>query len=152
MGLDLQTIRGALATQLRAFVSSQVNVYDGYIPDSPTPPAIIVGPDPDTYITYHESFSQTGLAAVHFRLTVITPPGPGVDGQIALDSFLSAGTGTTNSVLDALDADRTFAGTVSAHVVTRVEALGRIALSELLDQQVQGDAAAIFLDVHTTRT
>jgi len=151
MALNLGEIRTALADQIRNHVERGVNVYDGYTPSSPTPPAVLIGPDPDVYITYHETFSATGLAHVHLRLTVAVPPGPDVDGQKTLDEFLSAGTGEANSVLDAILTDKTLGGTVGSCVVQSVEYLGRIYLSENVDQQVQADAAALLLTIHSQR-
>lgn len=151
MALNLVEIRQALAAQIRLNVSRGVNVYDGYTPASPSLPAILITPDPDVYLTYHATFAQTGMAVVHLRLTVAVPPGPDTDGQRVLDEFLSAGSGLPNSVLDAVLVDKTLDGTVGDCVVQSVEYLGRIYLSENVDQQVQADAAALLLEIHTQR-
>jgi hypothetical protein len=151
MALNIGAIRAALAAQIQSHVSRGVNVYDGYTPASPTPPCVLITPNPDVYITYHATFSQTGLAIVHLRLTIAVPPGPDTDGQKTLDEFLSAGTGQSNSVLDAILTDKTLGGTAGDCVVQSVEFLGRIYLSENVDQQVQADAAALLLEIHTQR-
>jgi hypothetical protein len=151
MALNLGAIRAALAVQIKAHVSREVNVYDGYIPASPSPPAVLIGPSSDIYISYHESFSQTGLALVNLRLTIAAPPGPDTDGQKALDEFLSAGAGLPNSILDAIAADLTIGGTVANCRVESVEYLGRVNLSEIIDQQVQADAAALLVAIRTQR-
>lgn len=151
MALNLGEIRSALATQIRNHVERGVNVYDGYTPSSPNPPCVLIGPERDVYLTYSETFSRTGVAYVHLRLTVAVTSGPDTDGQRTLDEFLSAGTGEANSVIDAIYVDPTLGGLVSACFVQSVDHLNRIYLSPPGDSQVVADAAALSLQITTQR-
>jgi hypothetical protein len=150
MALDLVAIRRAVADQIQRSVGRTVNVYGGYVPDTLNLPAVVVYPDTE-YVNYEETFGSSGLAEVQLRLRVFIPPGPGVDGQQVLDEFLSAGAGHPNSLLDAVNAGRTFGGVVANSVVNGCRSLGRIFLA-VPDGQTPVDAGEILLTLRTHRT
>jgi hypothetical protein len=105
-GLTLGDIRNALAATITNGVSRQTNVY-AYPVGDPKFPAITIEPDSGDYVDYWLTFGAAGLAAV--RLVLVLEPGGNdpVSAGIALDDYLSAGTGNGSSVIDAVLADRT---------------------------------------------
>lgn len=105
-GLTLRDIREALAQTITAGISRQTNVYPYGVGD-PKFPAITIEPDSGDYVDYWLTFGSAGLAAV--RLVLVLEPGGNdpVSAGIALDDYLSAGTGNGSSVIDAVLADRT---------------------------------------------
>ena len=105
-GLTLGDIRNALAATITAGVDRQTNVY-AYAVGDPKLPAITIEPDSGDYVDYWLTFGSAGLAAV--RLVLVLEPGGNdpVSAGIALDDYLSAGTGNGSSVIDAVLADRT---------------------------------------------
>lgn len=105
-GLTLGDIRNALAATITAGVDRQTNVYPYPVGD-PKLPCITIEPDSGDYVDYWLSFGSAGLAAV--RLVLVLEPGGNdpVSAGIALDDYLSAGTGNGSSVIDAVLADRT---------------------------------------------
>jgi hypothetical protein len=119
--LDLVAIRQGLAARIRDGVNREINVYDGYIPSTPSPPCVIVTPAPE-YIEFGQSFRDP-RCAVEFSVWVLAAPGMETDGQRLLDQFLSRGAGQPNSIYDALADDPTLGGVLPASslVVTGVE-------------------------------
>lgn len=116
-GLTLADIREALADQIRSNVDRQITVAT-YPTDVP-PPSVMLEADND-YVDYWLSFGSSGVAAVRFVLVV--EPG-GTDPKsaaIALDDFLSAGTGNGSSLVDAVMADTTLGLTGCNAVLTTV--------------------------------
>lgn len=105
-GLTLGDIRNALAATITAGVDRQTNVYPYGVGD-PKLPCITIEPDSGDYVDYWLTFGSAGLAAV--RLVLVLEPGGNdpVSAGIALDDYLSAGTGNGSSVIDAVLADRT---------------------------------------------
>ena len=105
-GLTLGDIRNALAATITNGVDRQTNVYPYPVGD-PKLPCITIEPDTGDYVDYWLTFGSAGLAAV--RLVLVLEPGGNdpVSAAIALDDYLSAGTGNGSSVIDAVLADRT---------------------------------------------
>ena len=112
-GVDLTAIRIALANAVN--VVSGVRAY----PTQPGPIAtssstetmVVVMPDEDTYVNYWEAF-KGGAAEVRLRLVIICQMADFAAAQRRVDALMSAGTGTTRSLLDAVQTDRTLSGTV----------------------------------------
>lgn len=110
--MNIASIRDGLKTRLATV--SGLRAFDT-IPMEFVPPAAVVVPD-DPFIDYHEAF-KGGLCLVRFRVTLLASRASERTGQDKLDSLLSAGTGQSSSILDAVDGDRTLGGTVSDCVV-----------------------------------
>ena len=110
VGLNLRAIREAIKAQLDAAgFDRSVTVY-AYHPGSLTFPCIIVRPASD-YVGYFTTFGENGLADVQFEIEIQTT-GRVIDAQMALDDWLSVGSGATSSLVDALMADVTLGGAV----------------------------------------
>jgi len=148
MGLDLAVLRSAIAVQIQGRVAREVNVYGGYLPDSPSPPAVLVAPD-SSYLTFDDTLSRLELCTVHFRVRVVCPAGPSVDGQMVLDEFLSYGPTAQNSVIEALLADPTFGGAARSSTIESVQYEGRGVWGETAQTPV--DVAAVVIEVNTRR-
>jgi hypothetical protein len=109
--VNLAAIRDGLkgvidnVTDLRAFDVIPEN-------DMPVPLAVVVPGDP--YVSYQEAM-QRGMAYVRFRVVLIATKGQ--VGQAKIDELLSSGTGLTGSLVDALEAERTWGGTVHDSVI-----------------------------------
>jgi hypothetical protein len=117
-GVLLSTIRDALATRIDGVTGVRAfGRMPGNIPtSSEANTAVIVMPDPDQYVSYWEAF-KGGCAEVRFRLLIICQLADFPAAQKRVDELMSAGTGSTMSLLDAVQADRTLGGTVAdAHV------------------------------------
>lgn len=146
MAFDLPTVRGAIANQVATNVTRAVNVFNGYMPENPLLPAVIVQPD-DDFLIFHETFSRTGIVTAQFRIRLFADPGPGMDGQIVIDEMLSTGT-SRYSVVDALMADQAFGGAVSTSALTVGKYDGRVVWGQPDGQNV-ADAAHIVLLTQT---
>lgn len=149
MALDVNRIVTALAAQIQVEVNREVNVYSGLVPGTAVPPCILIVPAED-FIDYHVSFGSTGLAEVNLRVQVVTPAGPGVDGQVALYEFFSAGAGLGNSVLDAVYTDKTLDGVVEHVHVTGSRWTGPVVWGAP-DAQVSAVVAELILVARTKR-
>ena len=104
-GLTISEIRTALAEQIRNNIERDTNVYAHPQGDYQYP-AITVDFAPD-YLDYWETFGPNGIAAVRFVLR-IEPAGTLLESSaIALDDYLSCGTGNGSSVIDAVMSDVT---------------------------------------------
>lgn len=123
MALDLADIRAGLAARLATV--SGLNTYK-HVPGDLTnlPAAVIYGPDGPEAIDYDLAFGG-GLTEVRWRFGVFTSKTLEAAGQALLDEYLSAGTGQTKSVVDAIYGDRTLGGTVDH---ARVELAGSFGL------------------------
>lgn len=113
MALGLQTIREALETRLSTYLASgsrQTNVY-AYPPETLQYPAIGIHTGEGDYITYWETMSDSGVASVRFVIRIYAAARY-VDAQMAVDAYLSAGSGFTSSIVNAILADKTLGGTV----------------------------------------
>lgn len=106
-GLTLRDIREALATQIRDAVAEPTNVY-AYRVDNPQPPYIIVDPDAE-YLDYFAggTFGSAGMSKARFSLEINPASNDTESAGIALDDYLSAGTGNPSSVIDAIMANPT---------------------------------------------
>lgn len=118
-GLRLKEIREAIKTQLANKFDRGLNVY-AYHPGSVQYPCLIVRPASD-YVEYFATFGGNGLSDVNFELELMVV-GRLVDAQIVIDDFLSVGTGSAASIVDALMADPTLGGKVQT--VRPLSALG----------------------------
>lgn len=114
MAFDLAAIRTALETRLATV--SGLRCYE-YVPDKPEVPAAIVGPQPGEFVDFQRAFSK-GLVEVRLKVMVLVARPSERAAQVALDGYISAGTGKTSSVIDAIAGDRTLGGTVTDSVVT----------------------------------
>lgn len=123
MALDLAAIRAGLATRLATITG--LTVADAGIDNIPAPPAAIVLPGNDTGVDYHQSFGS-GLCQVPYRVVILVGRDTIVASQDLLDSYLSAGTGQTVSVLDAIYSDETLGGTVEHVKVDGFDTYGRL--------------------------
>lgn len=123
MALDLGAIRNALAEQIQARLDDsdyRANCY-GYAPDSPELPAVIVRPKQNDgrYVQFHETFSDHAISGVEMEIEVrVKSTAPGADDQRALDAYCS--TGTTASILNAVESDLSIGGTVQNVMVRGV--------------------------------
>lgn len=108
-GLTLQPIREALATQITANLTRKPSVF-AYDPEAHSGHTIVIRPAAD-YIAYFGTMGPNGMADVLLDV-VIEVPGRLADAQIAMDDYLSAGTGNGSSVVDAIHSDRTLGGLV----------------------------------------
>lgn len=120
-GLVIGTIRAALKTRLdAATMTRSVAVYD-YCDDRDAVtqyPCIFIGhADP---IEYAVTYGAQGIAQMSFEVEVRTQAADNRSAEKVLDDLLSAGTGATSSLYDAICADRTLGGT--CHTLTVVAA------------------------------
>lgn len=117
-GLNIIAVREAIAAQLQAAQIDRLAVY-AYDPgDPPTYPAAIVQHANDG--NYATTFGPKGLAEVTMRVQLRANAADSESAERALDALLSAGTGADRSVYDALDADRTFGGTVYTFTIADI--------------------------------
>lgn len=118
-GLNLQAIHRALETQLRANIARDTAVNPFPIPPN-TYPCITIYPDPSGYLTYHDTFGPNGYATVLVRLK-LEVDSDAESTFIKITDYLSAGTGFTSSIHDAVMADHTLGGVVTECVVLTAE-------------------------------
>ena len=118
MAAGVTAIREALETRLATYLgagSRQVSVF-AYRPEdlTGTYPAVCVEPGEGElgFVSYFESMSNNGCALLRFEIQVFVS-GRYIDAQRAMDAFLSAGSGFTSSILNAILADPTLGGVVS---------------------------------------
>lgn len=107
MALDIGAQRTGLSTRLATVTG--LRVYRT-VPGDVNPPAAMCVPA-ETFIDYHRAMAK-GLTETNWRVLVATSRTVEAAGQDLLDDYLSAGTGQTRSLIDALEADKTLAGTV----------------------------------------
>lgn len=110
-GLVIGTIRTALKTRLdAASMTRAVAVYD-YVDDRDAVtqyPCIFIGhADP---VDYAITFGSAGIAELPLEVEVRAQAADQRSAEKVLDDLLSAGTGATSSVYDAINADRTLGG------------------------------------------
>jgi hypothetical protein len=72
----------------------------------PQYPYIIIDPAAD-YLDYWQSFGAAGVSTVRFELEVNPAGSDALSAGVALDDYLSAGTGNTASIVDAIMATPT---------------------------------------------
>jgi hypothetical protein len=114
MALDVGGIRDGLETRLATITG--LRTYD-VVPANPQVPAAVVAPD-DPFVDYLQAM-QGGLVEVRFAIVLLVRMSTDRGWQDALDSYLSAGTGETSSVFDAIRGDKTLGG-VAFDCVPRV--------------------------------
>lgn len=113
--MNLTEIRKALATAitsgsgLRAFHSQRQNPV--------APCALVTGPDSITF----ETMGPTGAAEITLTVTVLTPQTADRAAVERLDRYVSSG---TESVRDAIEADRTLNGNCQSLRVDRIGSFG----------------------------
>jgi hypothetical protein len=108
MAFDVAAIRDGVKTRLATITG--LRCYDT-IPDRDiVVPAAVVQP---SAIRYQEAF-KGGLVEARMRITIITSAGTDRVGQDQLDAYLSAGTGMTKSIVDALEGDKTLNGSADS--------------------------------------
>lgn len=111
-GLVIGTIRTALKTRLdAASMTRSVAVFD-YAPDDPDaitqyPCIVIRHASP---IDYAVTFGPAGIAELPLLVEVRAQAADGRSAEKVLDDLLSAGTGATSSVYDAIMGDVTLGG------------------------------------------
>lgn len=104
MAFDLGAIRDGVKDRLATI--SGLRVYD-VIPDRDLAvPAAVVQP---VRISYQQAFKR-GPVDARLRVTILTSAGSDRTGQDQLDAYLSAGTGESSSIVDAIEADPTLGG------------------------------------------
>lgn len=106
VGLTIETIRQALAAQVSANVNNDITVDAWPTFTQATSPRITVEYQPGGPVDYWLSMGAGGVAKVKFDLAC-EPGGEGPTVSQRLDQYLSAGTGNTWSVVDAVMQDRT---------------------------------------------
>lgn len=120
MAVDLVAIRQALATQIRAALDDDTNVYPYPVAD-PQPPSVTIYPHPSTYFYYFGgptgTFGPNGNADLMFQLRVDVTAQDMPSMSIKIDRYLGVGDGNNSSIVDAVMADRTLAGTVGSCAV-----------------------------------
>lgn len=110
MAFDLAAIRDGVKTSLQAIEG--LRVYDTIPTADLAVPAAVVQP---VRIRYQEAF-KGGLVEAHMRITLLVG-GDDRAAQNALDGYLSAGTGMTLSIVDAIEADKTLNGSADSSAV-----------------------------------
>jgi len=117
-GLDLSAIREGLATTVTVGVSREIRGYP-YPKGNEELPCVVVHRVGDESVDWYGSLAAAdGLAIVNFVLEFMAPCRVSFeDGLRVLDEMLSAGAGLPNSVIDAIEADRTLQGTVEETLV-----------------------------------
>lgn len=121
MALGLNTIRTALETRLQTYLNSgsrPTTVY-AYPPDSPSFPSIGIVPGEGDFITYYETMSDSGISSVRLVIRLYLSA-RFIDAQMAIDDYLSAGSGFTSSILNAILADKTLGTTVDTCIIREV--------------------------------
>lgn len=111
MAFDLAALRDGVKTRLATI--DGLSTYDT-IPDRDLAvPAAVVQP---AQIRYQEAFKK-GLVEVRMRVTILTSASSDRVGQDQLDGYLSAGTGQSASIVDAIEADPTLDGAADSSAV-----------------------------------
>ncbi len=111
VSVSLREIREALAAQIEAYVSRDVNGYPYGTGGLIGTRCVVIAPAGD-YVSYFGTFGEDGLADLRLEVKVIPTNATTIDAQIALDDYLSIGQGNASSVVDAVHSDRTLGGLV----------------------------------------
>lgn len=127
MALDIGAIRTGYVTRLATVTG--LRVYRTVAGDL-APPAAVIAPA-DDFLDYHMAHAK-GLVKLSWRILVATSKTLEPAGQDLLDDYLSAGTGQTRSIIDAIEADRTLSGTVDDTLVSVARSYGPIQWNETL--------------------
>ncbi len=128
MALDIGAIRSGLATRLATVSGLKVyRVAAGEL----SPPAAVVLPSGDDFLDYHRAMAK-GLTRTSWRIVVATSKTLEASGQDLLDDYLSAGTGQSKSLIDAIEGDKTLGGAVDDTHVSVARAYGPVQWNETL--------------------
>lgn len=111
MAFNLAAIRDGIKTNLATIAG--LRVYDTIPSADLVVPAAVVQP---AKIRYQEAF-KGGLVEAIMRVTILCSAADARSGQDQLDAFLSAGTGQTSSIVDAIEADKTLNGSADSSAV-----------------------------------
>jgi hypothetical protein len=122
--LNLLSITTALANQIDTNTTRSLACYDLQPTTTPQFPCAIVRPA-DQFVSYHETFGEV-LTDVQLEVVVMASGTSDRDSQIAVLDLMSAGTGITSSVIDAIEADRTLGGAVLNTIVRTGSGLSRV--------------------------
>lgn len=120
VGLSLQTIREALATQIGNYLARGTSVF-AYDPGDSTYPRIVVNPA-SSYVAYFGTMGPNGIADILLDVVIEVAVTQLASAGIAMDDYLSAGTGNTSSVVDAIHSDRFLGGVVADCVCLTADA------------------------------
>jgi hypothetical protein len=96
MAFDLVTIRQAIADRIESTCSIKAYAFD--INSTVYPRAIVLVDN----VEYHSSFGK-GVSIVNMQVEVKTTAAEPIPAQQALMEFVDAGTGETQSIIDALE-------------------------------------------------
>jgi hypothetical protein len=110
--MDLAAIRDGLADAIRTLPG--VTVYKTP-PTSVNPPAVVIHSG-EPLVEYHTANAR-GLATVRLNVSVLVSRADDTRAVQALDGYLSSGTGSDRSLIDAIEADRTLGGAVDSLAV-----------------------------------
>ena len=122
--LNLRAVMTALVNQIDINTARSLACYDLQPATTPQFPCVIVRPA-DQFVGYHETFGEV-LTDVQLELVVMASGTSDLDSQIAVLDLMSAGTGMTSSVIDAIEADRTLGGAVLNTIVRTGSGLSRV--------------------------
>lgn len=120
-GIDLAAVRAAIKNQLDAAslsietsTGSSLNLAVYAYKSAPVLqyPCAIIGYASGDDINFAATFGADGLMVFPLQVEIRTNAADGESAEKAMDLFLNAGTGATNSVFAALWSDMTFGGTV----------------------------------------
>jgi len=119
-GLVLKAIREALANQIAGYLQRDGTVH-AYDPGDHRLPAIIIRPA-DDYIAYFGTMGPSGIADVLLDIDIEVATAQAASAGIAMDDYLSAGTGNMSSVVDAIHSDRKLGDVVADCVCLTADA------------------------------
>lgn len=112
-GLDLKAIHEALAAQIRNGIDRSAGFTVKAFPSESSRPAIEVWPD-GNYVTYFGTFGASGISEVNLVVRVLlSGANRETEWKTACD-LLSAGTGHSSSIVDAVIADMTLGSAVAS--------------------------------------
>jgi hypothetical protein len=119
-GLTLQAIREALAAQIAGYMQRDGTVHP-YEPGDHVQPAVVIRPA-DPYVAYFGTMGPNGISDILLDVDIEVAAAQSASAAKAMDDYLSAGTGNTSSVVDAIHSDRTLAGVVGDCVCLTADA------------------------------
>ena len=127
MALDIKAITTALANQIDANTSRALACYELQPPTEPQFPCAIVRAS-EPLVTYHETMGAgVGvLCQLNLEVVVIASGASDIDSQVVVMDLLSSGTGKTNSIIDAIETDRTLGGVVADAFVVQASGLSKV--------------------------
>lgn len=124
MALDIKAITTALANQIDTNTSRALACYELQPPTVPQFPCAIVRTG-SPLVSYHETMGAgVGvLCQLALEVVVMATGVTDIDSQTVVMDLLSSGTGKTNSIIDAIEADRTLGGVVADCFVEQASGL-----------------------------